>query len=60
MDIMHERLLERRVGAMISCQPSVYAYLATTIEGMDWGEEDKLRVFHTCDTALRAFDASLA
>jgi len=60
MDIMHERLLERRVGTMISCQPNVYAYLATTIEEMAWSEEDKLRVFHTCDTALRALDASLA
>ncbi|HKA86316.1 MAG TPA: hypothetical protein VKE22_01580 [Haliangiales bacterium] len=56
---MHARLLERRVNTIVAAQPSLYAYLATAIEELAWSEEDKLRVFHACDTALRAFDAAL-
>lgn len=56
---MHVRLLERRVNTIVAAQPSLYAYLAAAIEELAWSEEDKLRVFHACDTALRAFDAVL-
>jgi hypothetical protein len=56
---MDVRLLERRVNTIVATQPSLYSYLAQAIEELPWSEEDKLRVFHACDTALRAFDASL-
>jgi hypothetical protein len=56
---MHVRLLERRVNTIVAAQPSLYGYLAAAIEELSWSEEDKLRVFHACDTALRAFDAVL-
>jgi hypothetical protein len=59
VEVMHERLLERRVAHMIGMQPHVYACLAGVLDDLPWSEEDKLLVFHACDTALRAFHAAV-
>ena len=59
VEVMHERLLERRVTKMIASQPHVYSYIAGALDDLPWSEEDKLLVFHACDTTLRALDAAL-
>jgi hypothetical protein len=59
VDVMHEKLLERRVGRMVGRQPHVYACVASLLDDLDWAEEDKLIVFHACDTVVRAFQRAL-
>src|SRR5262249_49957713 len=56
---MHARLLERRGDTIVAAQPRLYADLAPAIQERAWAAGDQLRVFHACDTALRAFDAAL-
>lgn len=59
VDVMHEKLLERRVGRMVARQPHVYACIASLLDDLEWAEEDKLVVFHACDTVVRAFERAL-
>jgi hypothetical protein len=59
VDVIHGRLLERRVGRMVARQPHVYACIASLLDDLDWAEEDKLVVFHACDTVVRAFDRAM-
>jgi hypothetical protein len=59
VELIHEKLLERRVGRMVARQPHVYACIASLLDDLEWAEEDKLIVFHACDTVVRAFEAAL-
>jgi hypothetical protein len=61
IEVMHERLLERRVAMLVREQPNLYAFVAQVLDDPTCPLEDegKAIVFHACDTAIRAFHAAL-